>query len=105
MVIKAGCIDGYDAVCISSRNLYQILNEAGRPGHKSKEALQRIHSPHLSCLHTFAYYLQAKEFVPDVEIYTRTRVPWVQAVEGAQQNSGDFDTGSGMEEACILPEK
>jgi hypothetical protein len=45
MVVKAGCIDGYDA---------------------------------------------SKEFVPDVELFTRSRVPWVMAVEGAKQEVGDF---------------
>jgi hypothetical protein len=45
MVIKAGCIDGFDA----SRN-----------------------------------------FVPQVEIFTRSRLPWVPAVEGAKQEIADF---------------
>jgi len=44
-VVKAGCIDGYDA---------------------------------------------AMEFKPDVEIFTRSRVGWVDEVEGARQEVGDF---------------
>jgi hypothetical protein len=31
-----------------------------------------------------------KNYVPDVEIFTRTRVPWVPAVEGAKQEIADF---------------
>jgi hypothetical protein len=45
MVIKAGCIDGFDA---------------------------------------------AEEFVPDVEVFTRSRLSWVPAVEGAKQEVADF---------------
>jgi hypothetical protein len=29
-------------------------------------------------------------FVPDVEIFTRTRCPWIPAVEGAKQEIADF---------------
>ncbi|KAH8595205.1 Mss4-like protein [Bisporella sp. PMI_857] len=32
-------------------------------------------------------------YVPDVEIFTRSRVPWEKPVEGAIQNWGDFGTG------------
>lgn len=32
----------------------------------------------------------AKEFVPTVEIFTRSRVPWVPAIEGARQEIADF---------------
>lgn len=32
----------------------------------------------------------AKEYVPQVEIFTRNRVPWVPAVEGAKQEVADF---------------
>jgi len=32
----------------------------------------------------------AREFVPQVEIFTRSRLPWVPAVEGAKQEIGDF---------------
>jgi len=32
----------------------------------------------------------ATNFVPDIELYTRSRVPWVSAVEGAKQEIGDF---------------
>jgi len=32
----------------------------------------------------------AKEYVPQVEIFTRSRVPWVPAVEGAKQEIADF---------------
>lgn len=37
----------------------------------------------------------AKEYVPEVEIFTRSRVPWVEPVEGAKQEVGDFGSGSG----------
>jgi hypothetical protein len=30
------------------------------------------------------------EYVPDVEIFTRTRAPWIPAVEGAKQEVADF---------------
>ncbi|RFU80280.1 mss4 [Trichoderma arundinaceum] len=40
-----------------------------------------------------------KTFVPDVEIFTRNRAPWVPAVEGAVQNWTDFGTGEGPEAA------
>lgn len=29
-------------------------------------------------------------YVPDVEIFTRNRVPWMAAVEGAKQEIADF---------------
>jgi hypothetical protein len=32
----------------------------------------------------------ASTFVPDIEIFTRSRVSWVPAIEGAVQESGDF---------------
>lgn len=35
----------------------------------------------------------AKEYVPEVEIFTRSRVPWVQPVD-AKQDVGDFGSGS-----------
>jgi hypothetical protein len=31
-----------------------------------------------------------KDYVPDVEIFTRTRVPWVPAVKGVKQEIADF---------------
>ena len=30
------------------------------------------------------------EFVPAVETFTRSRVPWIPAVEGARQEVADF---------------
>ena len=30
------------------------------------------------------------EYVPDVEIFTRSRVPWMVPVEGAKQEIADF---------------
>ncbi|KAH6682495.1 Mss4-like protein [Halenospora varia] len=33
----------------------------------------------------------AKEFVPSVEIFTRSRVPWIPAIEGTKQCEGDFE--------------
>ncbi|PVH76067.1 hypothetical protein DL98DRAFT_465787 [Cadophora sp. DSE1049] len=30
------------------------------------------------------------EFIPDVEIFTRSRVPWLKAVPAARQDLGDF---------------
>ena len=35
-------------------------------------------------------YDAAMEYKPDVEIFTRSRVPWIAAVEGAKQEVGDF---------------
>jgi hypothetical protein len=32
----------------------------------------------------------SKEFVPDVELFTRSRVPWVLPVGGAKQEVADF---------------
>jgi hypothetical protein len=32
----------------------------------------------------------AKEYVPQVEIFTRSRVPWITPVEGAKQEIADF---------------
>ncbi|EPE26015.1 Mss4-like protein [Glarea lozoyensis ATCC 20868] len=32
----------------------------------------------------------AEEFVPDVELFTRSRVSWVKPVEGAKQEVADF---------------
>jgi hypothetical protein len=32
----------------------------------------------------------ASEYVPEVEIFTRSRVPWVQPIAGAKQEPGDF---------------
>ena len=32
----------------------------------------------------------AKEYVPQVEVFTRSRVPWVSAIEGAKQEIADF---------------
>ena len=32
----------------------------------------------------------AMEYVPEVEIFTRSRVPWIAAVEGAKQEVADF---------------
>lgn len=32
----------------------------------------------------------AMTYVPDIELFTRSRVPWVPAVEGAKQEIGDF---------------
>ncbi|TVY46861.1 hypothetical protein LOCC1_G002786 [Lachnellula occidentalis] len=32
----------------------------------------------------------AKEYVPQVELFTRSRVPWVPAIEGAKQEVADF---------------
>jgi hypothetical protein len=29
-------------------------------------------------------------YVPDIEVFTRSRVPWVPAIEGAIQEIGDF---------------
>jgi hypothetical protein len=37
----------------------------------------------------------AGEYVPEVEIFTRSRVPWVGPVKGAEQNMGDFGSGDG----------
>ena len=31
-----------------------------------------------------------QDYIPDVEIFTRTRAPWIQAVEGAKQEIADF---------------
>ncbi|KAH8802515.1 Mss4-like protein [Xylogone sp. PMI_703] len=33
------------------------------------------------------------DYVPEVEIFTRSRAPWVAPIEGAAQNWGDFGTG------------
>jgi hypothetical protein len=33
-------------------------------------------------------------YVPNIEIFTRSRVPWIPAVEGALQDSGDFSKES-----------
>ncbi|KUJ10705.1 uncharacterized protein LY89DRAFT_674827 [Mollisia scopiformis] len=35
-----------------------------------------------------------KEFVPEVEIYTRSRAPWVPAVEGSVQEWAGFGSGA-----------
>ncbi len=32
----------------------------------------------------------AKSFVPTVETFTRSRAPWVSAIEGAKQELADF---------------
>lgn len=32
----------------------------------------------------------AESFVPDVELFTRSRLSWVAAVEGAKQEVADF---------------
>lgn len=32
----------------------------------------------------------AMTYVPDIELFTRSRVPWVPAIEGAKQEIGDF---------------
>lgn len=34
------------------------------------------------------------KYVPQIEIFTRSRVPWLPAVEGALQDSGDFSKES-----------
>ena len=31
------------------------------------------------------------EYVPDIEIFTRSRVPWIAPVESAKQEIGDFN--------------
>lgn len=31
-----------------------------------------------------------REYVPDIEIFTRSRVPWLPAVETAKQEIGNF---------------
>lgn len=33
------------------------------------------------------------EFVPEMEIFTRSRAPWIPAIEGAKQEWGDFGSG------------
>jgi hypothetical protein len=33
---------------------------------------------------------EAKEFFPTVELFTRSRLPWVAAIEGAKQEIADF---------------
>lgn len=35
-----------------------------------------------------------KSYIPDVEIFTRSRVPWEKEVEGAEQNWADFGSGA-----------
>jgi hypothetical protein len=72
MFIKAGCIDGEDV---------------------PKESV--FHAP--SLLRPIKFPLMKKElltpssrFVPEVELFTRSRVPWVPAIEGAKQEWGDF---------------
>ena len=40
------------------------------------------------CLDSEEY--PAATFVPDMEIFTRSRVPWVPAIEGAAEESEDF---------------
>lgn len=35
-----------------------------------------------------------KGYVPDIEIFTRNRAPWVQPIEGAVQEWADFGSGS-----------
>lgn len=32
----------------------------------------------------------ATEYVPEIELFTRSRVPWVPAIEGAKQEVADF---------------
>ncbi len=36
----------------------------------------------------------ADTYVPDIEIFTRSRAPWIPAIEGVLQESGDFSKES-----------
>jgi len=91
--VKSGKLSVWGKVVTSGNTIYN--HSCGQCG----SLLYRTSTGYPGTIVIKAGWIDSEEdpsakYIPDIEIFTRSRVPWIPALEGALQDSGDFSKDS-----------